>query len=384
MRVNKLVNEMVKAYVAYTRAKAPNMRPPNFLILGPPGIGKTEGTMQAAEIIAQRLGLKLVHYDDMEGHKLLRDRDKYFVVVDFRLTEVQNSDLIGVPRTEDGYAVFKPLLWAWVLRQGKGMLVLDEITNVQDPSVIAASYKILGERKAGWIRLSNETMIVAMGNEPEHSSIANELPAPLVSRVTLVELDPPTVDEWASYMNRNYQGMWDTRVLAFLKRFPEDFIETSLDVETLTNYPCPRNYTRTAIDLKMGLDQRMVCIGNLGPAVGEKLNGFLKVQIPSVQELLRDPVRFNELNLDQKYLCTIELAEYTGKDPRLVSRDLINLLDTIGAENREFLAVYAITISNVSRKSAAVLERIIDMDEKMNTSVGDYLVEIIDAYDLIR
>ena len=69
----------------------------SLLFLGPPGIGKSTGVNEAAEIIAKSLGKECINYSDQEADRILADPDKFFLIVDFRLTEAEPSDFLGIP-----------------------------------------------------------------------------------------------------------------------------------------------------------------------------------------------------------------------------------------------------------------------------------------------
>jgi len=70
--------------------------------------------------------------------------------------------------------------------------------NVQRPDIISVSYRILHDRRIGFIPLHEDVLVIAAGNSPDESSIANLLPAPLMNRVIKFKIDPPTEDRLLS------------------------------------------------------------------------------------------------------------------------------------------------------------------------------------------
>ena len=117
----------------------------------------------------------------------------------------------------DGAVAFSPLLWAKCLSKSAGLLLLDELTNISRPDVISAAYKLIFDRRAGFTKFHDDVFIVACGNKPEHSSVANYLPTPLINRMLVLTIDPPKVDDWMEFMQKTYGDEWDKRCWAFLK-----------------------------------------------------------------------------------------------------------------------------------------------------------------------
>jgi len=97
-----------------------------ILLLGSSGIGKSETVRTCAEELAQEFNKKFVDYSDDIAQEILEEPNKYFLFVDFRLTEVEPSDLIGIPRVDGNYVRYYPMLWARCLQAASGILFLDE------------------------------------------------------------------------------------------------------------------------------------------------------------------------------------------------------------------------------------------------------------------
>ncbi|MCS7118273.1 MAG: hypothetical protein NZ957_05770 [Thaumarchaeota archaeon] len=309
----------------------------SILILGPPGIGKSESVRDFAVEEAERMGLKFFMYDDTADI----GEDAY-VYVDLRLTEMEPSDLIGIPRDADGYVAYKPLRWAAVLAHAKaGMLFLDELTNISRPDLLAATYKIVLDRRVGFIKLPPSIRIIAAGNRPEESAVANLLPSPLVSRFHVVFVEPPSVSEWVEYMQTRYPE-YDRRIAAYLNRFPEDFIRLPGEGETLSPYPVPRTWTWLANELPVTPDEYVEakCIGYLGPEVGSRLSAFLRIQVDDPEELLNNPAKFTKYDLDKKWLAISLLATYARAAYTKRFEDFVRFLNIVAEESLEFVSVF--------------------------------------------
>jgi len=253
---------------------------PSILILGPPGIGKSDIIRQIAQEIAKSNKKTLIDYKDFiikypdltpvikerEDYRLLKkeipdtEPHNYFIFHDMRLTEIEPADLLGIPHvTQTGtrpmYSSYVPLGWAKIFSLYPGLLFLDELTNVRRDDVLAAAYKLLLDRAAGETRFHDGVIIIAAGNPPEYSAIARELPAPLINRMMVINVLPPTVDEWRDFMERverEHKRGWYKRVYAFLKLKEIEglastyFLPPPSIASTLEPYPSPRSWSNAA------------------------------------------------------------------------------------------------------------------------------------------
>ncbi|MBU4532300.1 MAG: ATP-binding protein [Firmicutes bacterium] len=353
----------------------------SILLLGPPGIGKSVLVREIAQEIARDQGrvfleYKRQHIAGIDLEQVFANPERYFVYVDLRLTEAEPVDLMGRPVTvtirDRKQIVYHPPQWAVLLAELPGVLFLDELTNIQRPDVLAAAYKLIQDRAAGFTGFSPGVQVISAGNRPEDSSIANLLPAPLLNRVYRIEVEPPTVNQWVRWVSTQYDRC-DEKVFAYLYRFPDDFCRVPEEGETLEGYPTPRSYTFLANDLVAAVEAglkpsiiRTLCIAALGSEVGERLFAFWQNPVPGFTEFLDNPSLFQELNLDQRYIAVVVigqgLAETVFKlaasvpeeqeipaarvliEPNL--RASVQLLDIIGAENKEYLALLWFILSN--------------------------------------
>jgi len=188
-------------------------------------------------------------------------------------------------------------------------------------------------------------MIVACGNRPEESSVASMLPVPLISRMLVIPVDPSTVQSWADWMNKTYGDEWDKRSYAFLKRFEDEgyLIQVPRRSETLEAYPVPRTWTATALLMHRGLCTDTTLVGLLGYEVGTKFQAFLKVNV-DVEELIKTPQLFAELDLDGQYMASIMLGTWIGKHLKNPKR-AYPLIDVMSEESREFLVLTCMSMA---------------------------------------
>ena len=342
----------------------------SIIILGPPGIGKSESVAQAAERIARKLNKKFIKYDDDKYDEIMQHPDEYFVFVDLRLTEVEPSDLMGIPREKNGTMFYIPPSWAEVLSKALGILFLDELTQVQRDDIFAVAHKILLDKMVGFTRFHPGVMVVAAGNTPEDSPIARQLPTSLINRTLVIRADRPSIYEWAKYMEEKYGDKWDKRVYAFLMIWQDKFIEPidKNELERLDNFATPRTYTMAAVRLyelaNAPITQemlRVMLVGLLGPVVGEQLFSFLTMSI-DINSLLNNPSIFDTLDIDKKFFAIWAMGEaYNGAvrnadnnmkarierfmEEALIKKRLLHWL--------ELLTFFVISLSNEPTKAGA-------------------------------
>ena len=379
MKIDRLEKFLYEIYMAGQRrldsgpAEAGWAGRKSVLVLGPPGVGKSLTAYSLGRRIAKTLGKTFIDYSDDVAERILSEPDKYFVFVDLRLTECEPSDLIGIPRTVDGATAYHPLLWAKCLSKCAGLLFLDEITNIQRPDVISASYKLLYDRKAGFTKFHPDVFVIAAGNTPEHSSVANLLPVPLIDRTIVVEIDPPRVRTWAKWMNKTYGEAWDRRVLAFLLRFEDEhyILKTPRVNETLENYPTPRSWTDVALLLHAGLNSDELFIGTLGKEVGQKFKAFLKVRV-DLEELMSNPELFKLLDLDARYMTCVMLGNWLSKNIKKAKK-AFPLIDAMAEVSRDLLVL---TVMSMRRNLAKFFRMLFAYNKKYSLALNKVFLEL--------
>lgn len=384
-------------------SKKGNDRRTSIILIGPPGIGKSVASYEGGEKLAEIKKKDFIKYSEVNGlaEKIWANPGKYFGLVDFPLTHTEPTDLIGRPEKHQELpaAYYEPFLWAVCFSKMAGIVFLDELTNVQRLDVISASYKVSLDNLVGFTELSKDVLIIAAGNSPEESSIANLLPWPLLGRFTVVGVDPPTIDEWVVWMDEHY-GIWDKRVLGYLVQFKGDFLQVPKDPEGLESFPCPRNWTTVAILLprepKDPSDEEIYAFGRLGTAVGGKLLAFLKTDIPEIEELIAHPEKFRNLNpdrsknLDAQYLATVILGSYLEEKVKIIEEKnelkvenpeevekTIGLIKVMAETHQDFIALTTMVIG--SEKKHPVIAVWIRKDktlEKCLKEISDFRFEM--------
>jgi hypothetical protein len=148
----------------------------SFLLLAPPGVGKSDMVYQAAREA------------NLPCRSLLG-------------TQIAPEDVSGIPRIVGERSVFCPPRLLLPERPEPFCLFLDELPACA-PDVQKAFYSLLLERRLGEHALPAGTWVVAAGNRMQDRALVRSMSSALVNRVTILHLRVD-VDEWQAWAARN-------------------------------------------------------------------------------------------------------------------------------------------------------------------------------------
>ena len=282
----------------------------NVVLIGNPGIGKTVGVEEFVHRLAKEKGLPLYEADAVDDLKTFTEekcpRGDCVLYIYVNVNTALPVDLSGIPEKFRGdggiYVRWVPLnLWPACRHARYCVVFLDEFNTVENPDMQAAVMRMLGECRAGGVHLGcgrkrdGFTLVVAAGNPPTVSGIAEEPPAPLMGgKVIKVDVEPPTVQEWIHYMHERYGDAWCPRVAAFLAMNPQYFSQAPSEPRTLKAYPTPRGWD--AVARLCGREcrcqeNRELLEGLVGPEAATALLANIDAA-PTLDEVLREQDTF--------------------------------------------------------------------------------------------
>ena len=211
----------VKAYLcknAEGEYRIPAIRQRPVLLMGPPGIGKT----QIMEQIASECGIGLVsytitHHTRQSAVGLPMIKTEEFDGKEYSVTEYTMSEIIS--------GVYKA-----VKEQGhrEGILFIDEINCVSEtliPTMLQfLQCKTFGNQKVpeGWI-------IVAAGNPPEFNRSVREFDMVTYDRLRVINIDAD-LEVWREYAR---EREIHNAILSYLDIRPQNFYSVMADVDGL-------------------------------------------------------------------------------------------------------------------------------------------------------
>ena len=220
------------------------------MLWGPPGVGKSQIVMQVAE-----------------RHSV--------PVVDIRLSQMEPSDLRGIPfRVEDHVEWAVPAMLPDAERHAEhGILFLDEITSAP-PSVSAAAYQLILDRRLGAYEVPPGWAIFAAGNRQGDRGVTYSMPAPLANRFSHFEVETH-LDDWVAWA---YENGIDERIIGFLRFRPELLFDFD-PAHNPVAFPSPRSWEFAHRALQKFADKPALLGGTLqacvGPAAGIELKAFV-------------------------------------------------------------------------------------------------------------
>jgi len=226
------------------------------MLWGPPGVGKSQMVAQVA------------------------DRHKA-PLIDIRLSQMEPSDLRGIPfRSEDEVVWAIPAMLPSVKRHGEeGILFLDEITSAP-PSVSAAAYQLILDRRLGEYEVPQGWAIIAAGNRQGDRGVTYSMPAPLANRFSHYEVDV-NMDDWVAWA---YANNIDERIIAFL-RFRQDLLFDFDPSHNPVAFPSPRSWEFAHRGLRKFDENHALLTGALQACVGNAAGIELRAFIDSLDQM---------------------------------------------------------------------------------------------------
>lgn len=210
-------------------------------------------------------------------------------IIDIRLSQMEPSDLRGIPfRNNDTVEWATPAMLPDASRHGtEGILFLDEITSAP-PTVSAAAYQLILDRKLGEYEVPEGWAIFAAGNRQGDRGVTYSMPAPLANRFSHFDFEV-NLDDWVAWA---YANGIDERVIAFLRFRPELLFEFD-PAHNPVAFPSPRSWEFAHRAIQKFEHQHAVRLGSLqacvGPAAGIELNAFIENldQLPDIDAIVK-------------------------------------------------------------------------------------------------
>ena len=218
-RAKEEIEHTVKAYLAKDALgeyAIPAIRQRPILLMGPPGIGKT----QVMEQVARECGVALVaytitHHTRQSAVGLPFIRQRHYGDKDVSVTEYTMSEIIAS-------------IYAKMEATGlsEGILFIDEINCVSEtlaPTMLQfLQCKTFGNQAvpAGWV-------IVAAGNPPEYNKSVRDFDIVTLDRVRRMDIEPD-LPVWKDYARAAHIH---SAILSYLELHPQNFYQINADVD---------------------------------------------------------------------------------------------------------------------------------------------------------
>lgn len=183
MPVTNAINELATIYIPLINNGLSYSSIPSPFLWGPPGVGKSDGINELADLLSEKTG-------------------KRVVVTDIRLLLFSPIDLRGVPVADESRQ-FTDWLKPRILdldpsKDIVNILFLDELSAAPQ-SVQAAAYQLTLNRAIGEHKLPDNTIVMAAGNRTTDRAVAYKMPSALANRMMHYDIcvDFKTWAQWA-------------------------------------------------------------------------------------------------------------------------------------------------------------------------------------------
>ena len=190
----------------------------SLMVRGPHGIGKSQIFKQVADV----LGLELI---------------------DRRLSQMTEGDLLGLPELTDGVTRFCPPDWFMSACKAPKAILLDEYNRATQEVLQTAMQITLDRELNGW-KLHPETRIFAAINASAEY-VVNELDPAQADRFWTIDLEP-TVEDW---LNWAVGAGVDSVIIDFIRQHP-GHLDHKGQMEPGKVYPSRRSWDRLDRALK--------------------------------------------------------------------------------------------------------------------------------------
>ena len=261
-----------------------------MLVLGDPGLGKSQSFAQAA-------GEMGVQFSDL------------------RTTLIDPVDLRGLPDVDRENRITRWLQPEFLPQDGEGILLLDELPAAS-PMVQSALLQLVLDRRIGDYVLPDGWCVFAAGNYASNRSGSSKLNKALASRFLQVHAraDVPVWSTWA-----NESGL-APEIVAFINYRPD--LLHAFDARSEDAFPCPRSWSFASRYVASVTDRSTLGLaleGFIGPGATSEFLGFLDIALSlrSPEVYLTNPEheplpKANETS--SLYALTLALAAKACKD----------------------------------------------------------------------
>lgn len=277
---------------------------PPLMVWGAPGLGKST----VIRSVAEKLGIGFI---------------------DVRLAQREPVDVRGLPVPDRERKCVDWLVSGEWPREGKGILLFDELTAA-DRSLQVAAYELILDRRLGDLyQVPDGWYICAAGNRVNDAAVATTMSSALANRFMHVELDSD-VGTWSNWAAAH--GIHPA-VTAFIRFRPETLLRQ--ENENLERgWPTPRAWERVSAMLNIipkpekneHLVRKIVC-GLVGNRAGLEFTEYFKlnVELEDARSMMTDPSRKVEIpaKIDRKYAFCAAMSYFVWRSENEEERQML-------------------------------------------------------------
>lgn len=235
--------------------------------------------------------------------------------------------------------------------KGKAAAIMGfEEMNSAPPSVLAACYQIILDRRCGEYIVPKDVSIVAMGNREDDRGVTFKMPAPLINRFDHIEMKADH-NEWLEWA---IEKKVSPSVIGYVGAFSEQLMTKDIKAASRA-FPTPRSWYMVSKVLGViaqnknqytGMTQYAVLSGLVGDATAAQFTEFMKIaeSLPKPEDILTGKITKLVCEPDNKVALSYQLTT--------------TLLYVLGEENSTLLEKETVDAGAVDRK---------EFNERLNT-----------------
>ena len=242
------------------------------------------------------------------------------------------------------------------------------------PSVSAAAYQLILDRRLGEYEVPKGWAIFAAGNRQGDRGVTYAMPSPLANRFSHYDVDI-NLDDWVAWA---YQNDIHEAIIAFLRFRPELLFDFD-PAHNPVAFPSPRSWEFANRALKKFSDKPLLLLGTLqacvGPSAGIELKAFMESldQMPDLDAIMRgeDIKAPKEIDLQYAVASALVGRAIRAKDNDNASESLGHILNYAKAFRQKEMGV--MLVSDLLR---AVGDSLFDVPAftQWAESIGDILL----------
>ena len=311
------------------------------LLVGAPGIGKTDIVRQAAA----HLGYHLII-----SHPVVSDPTD-FKGLAFLVNDGKEAAFLPIGQLVELINAREQTIW-----------FLDDIGQAL-PTVQAALMQLVHRRgrQLGQHKISDSVRIVAATNRATDGAMVRGMITPLRSRFQLIMQVEPCLDAWMPYA---VEKKIDPRVIAFLKwqqHLGNDrFFVPNTEMADISQICCPRSWSESVSDLlaiedKLFTDEGArleLLTAAIGAEVGTEFNGFMNAakRMISIPQILASPTSAPVPDdLDVAYMTVTGLAHRAVTNDK-GPQEINGMADYVARLHGELAELFRFTVAQTERR----------------------------------
>jgi hypothetical protein len=316
-------NQALKVLKANLEAQANGLKTAAML-WGPPGVGKSDMVLAAAELLSKPLPVE-----------------------EIRLSTLSNVDVRGLPyRDGDTVKFSKPIF----VRDEPTLYFFDEV-NTAPPSNQVVAYEIALNHRIGGHKLAPGSVVVMAGNRSVDKGATFAMPVPLRNRMQHITVEPD-VDTTFKY---GLERGWDSNLLAFLKFKPSLLFQPPAGDQEA--FPTPRSWA--FVNAILNYDDSLASLaGFVGEGAASEFLAFRRLaqELPNLDNVLKTGQPFVSEKLDVMYAYVVGLSQRVLS--RKADKDTLltysKLLQALGKTHPELVPIAILALGNTKHQQVAI------------------------------